>query len=143
MTLHFTTDLDLVEDNPFYDPMHKLWISVILQAMTDARAEPTDRQSSLPDKCCEVERLEAIYLFENEDFGRARLRELCELAGVTVRAVLKCYNNPDFDPVAVSRGISNVNPLADDVRYWNEREKDRLRSSNNNIKRKRRANLAK
>lgn len=96
------------ETNPYYDNMHKMWICVILQAMADTRANIDLLPDSSAHGLCKITHLEAKYLFENEDFGRTRLRELCDLAATPLRAVLECYNNPNFNPEEKLRVVSNA-----------------------------------
>ncbi len=110
------------EDNPYYTPMHKLWITVILQAMADAREDITTLKDNHPNGLCKISHLEARYLFENEDFGRTRLCELCDLAATPLRIVLKAYNNPEFDPNEAMRHVSNVNPAPVRQRTWEDFE---------------------
>lgn len=101
------------ETNPFYDPISKLWISVILQAMADAKCKPSEKPSSCADRVCKTEQAQAKHLFEDETHGRSRLRELCELASVPLKTILKRYDDPNFDPIEAMRGISNVDPIGD------------------------------
>ena len=130
------------EANPYYDTMHKLWISVILQAMADARCKPSELPTSSPDKVCKTEQAQASYIFEDTTYGRTRLRELCELAATPMRIILERYNDPNFDPVEAMRGISNVNTSSDRQYDWDSRERNRIRSSINNAKRRMNTNPA-
>lgn len=130
------------EANPYYDTMHKLWISVILKAMCDAKTKPSGANGHNADSVTYVEHQEAVYLFEDGAFGRTRLRELCELAATPMRIILDRYNDPNFDPVEAIRGIANVKPLSDPNYSWDYREKNRIRSSIKNAKRKSNISLA-